>query len=124
MVTYPESYGSYRIQTRSEDEIHRVNAKGTNVLNFFSGHNWKIHPDWYVTFIGWIQDKHKLKHSRFRLYCKHSNESFSSPETELIYFLERMRQPGWKWPLNRSPPPPEHVNIYSELSLITISLLN
>lgn len=30
-----------------------------------------------------------------------------------------MRQPGWKWPLNRSPPPPEHVNIYSELSLIT-----
>lgn len=46
VVTYPELYGQYRLQTRSEEEIHRVNAKGTNVLNFFSGSNWKIHPDW------------------------------------------------------------------------------
>lgn len=50
----------------------------------------------------------------FRLYCKHSNDTYSSPEAELLYFLERMRQPGWRWPLNRSPPPPEHANIYSE----------
>lgn len=48
VVTYPEIYGQYRIQTRIEDEIHRVNVKGTNVLNFFNGSNWKIHPDWYV----------------------------------------------------------------------------
>lgn len=47
VVSYPELYGQNRLQTRSEDEIHRVNAKGTNVLNFFSGSNWKIHPDWY-----------------------------------------------------------------------------
>lgn len=46
VVTYPELYGQYRLQTRNEDEIHRVNAKGTNVLNFFNGSNWKIHPDW------------------------------------------------------------------------------
>lgn len=51
----------------------------------------------------------------FRLYCKHNNDTFSSPEAELLYFLERMRQPGWRWPLNRSPPFPEHLNVYSEL---------
>ncbi|KAG5680433.1 hypothetical protein PVAND_009941 [Polypedilum vanderplanki] len=97
VITLPEEYGKYRLQTRSEDEIHRDTAKGTNVLNFFNGSNWKIHPDW--------------------LYCKHNNESFSSPEAELIYFLERMRQPGWRWPLNRSPPTPEHMsNVYTNIT--------
>lgn len=46
VVTYPDQYGQHRLQTRSEDEIHRINAKNINVLNFFSGPNWKIHPDW------------------------------------------------------------------------------
>lgn len=45
-----------------------------------------------------------------RYYCKQNNESFSSPEAELIYFIEKMKQPGWKWPLNRSKPPPEHTS--------------
>ena len=47
VVTYPDVYGLNRLQTRSEDEIHRVHAKGSNVVSFFSGSNWKIHPDWY-----------------------------------------------------------------------------
>lgn len=46
VVTYPELYGQNRLQVRTEDEIHRVNAEGKNVLDFFSGSNWKIHPDW------------------------------------------------------------------------------
>ncbi|XP_055630869.1 voltage-dependent calcium channel subunit alpha-2/delta-3 isoform X5 [Toxorhynchites rutilus septentrionalis] len=92
VVTYPETYGVNRLQIRTEDEIHRIHAKGSNVANFFSGTNWKIHPDW--------------------VYCKYlnepANESFPTPEIELKHFLERMKQGGWKWPALRTPPPPEH----------------
>ncbi|XP_050094593.1 voltage-dependent calcium channel subunit alpha-2/delta-3 isoform X2 [Anopheles aquasalis] len=92
VVTYPETYGVNRLQIRTEDEIHRIHAKGSNVASFFSGNNWKIHPDW--------------------VYCKylneHPNETFATPELELKHFLERMKQGAWKWPSNRTPPPPEH----------------
>ncbi|XP_052873688.1 voltage-dependent calcium channel subunit alpha-2/delta-3 [Anopheles cruzii] len=92
VVTFPETYGVNRLQIRTEDEIHRIHAKGSNVASFFSGSNWKIHPDW--------------------VYCKylneHPNETFATPELELKHFLERMKLGGWKWPSNRTPPPPEH----------------
>ncbi|XP_062542723.1 voltage-dependent calcium channel subunit alpha-2/delta-3 isoform X3 [Armigeres subalbatus] len=92
VVTYPETYGIHRLQIRTEDEIHRILAKGSNVAGFFSGINWKIHPDW--------------------VYCKylneHANETFATPELELKHFLERMKLGGWKWPALRTPPPPEH----------------
>ncbi|KXJ73955.1 hypothetical protein RP20_CCG014670 [Aedes albopictus] len=92
VVTYPETYGVHRLQIRTEDEIHRILAKGSNVASFFSGINWKIHPDW--------------------VYCKylneHANETFATPELELKHFLERMKLGGWKWPALRTPPPPEH----------------
>ncbi|XP_065086462.1 voltage-dependent calcium channel subunit alpha-2/delta-3 isoform X3 [Ochlerotatus camptorhynchus] len=92
VVTYPETYGVNRLQIRTDDEIHRTHAKGSNAASFFGGINWKIHPDW--------------------VYCKylneHANETFGTPELELKHFLERMKQGGWKWPALRTPPPPEH----------------
>lgn len=48
VITYPEQYGLYRVQIRYEDEIHRIHAKGNDVLSFFNGRHWKIHPDWYI----------------------------------------------------------------------------
>lgn len=51
----------------------------------------------------------------YRLYCKHSVKDFATPEEELLYFLKRMRQPGWKWPLIRTPVPPEiYASLYSQ----------
>ncbi|XP_061394784.1 voltage-dependent calcium channel subunit alpha-2/delta-3 [Musca vetustissima] len=88
VITYPELYGVNRLQIRTEDEIHRMNIKGSNTLSFFNGKRWKIHPKW--------------------LYCKHSNMTFDSPEEELLWFLGKMSQPGWKWPSSRSSLPPEH----------------
>lgn len=41
-----------------------------------------------------------------RLYCRHYERTFSSPEEELLYFLERVAKPGWRWPAK--PRPPEH----------------
>lgn len=48
VITYPEPYGSNRVQIRYEDEIHRIHAKGNDVLSFFEGHRWRVHPDWWV----------------------------------------------------------------------------
>lgn len=93
MVTFPESYGVNRIQPRAEDEIHRLLAQGHNLTEFFSGHHWSIHPDW--------------------LYCKSKYKTYESPEKELKDILKAVSQPWWKWPLNRSPPSPEHTaNFY------------
>ncbi|XP_013110373.1 voltage-dependent calcium channel subunit alpha-2/delta-3 isoform X4 [Stomoxys calcitrans] len=88
VITYPELYGVNRLQIRTEDEIHRISIKGSNTLSFFTGKRWKIHPKW--------------------LFCKHSNMTFQSPEEELLWFLGKMSQPGWKWPSSRSALPPEH----------------
>lgn len=44
--------------------------------------------------------------SCFRLYCRHYERTFKSPEEELSYFLERVAKPGWRWPAK--PRPPEH----------------
>ncbi|KAL9902927.1 voltage-dependent calcium channel subunit alpha-2/delta-3 isoform X2 [Glossina fuscipes] len=88
VITYPEQYGVNRLQIRIEDEIHRMNIKGSNTLSYFTGKRWKIHPQW--------------------LFCKHSNMTFDTPEEELLWFLGKMSQPGWKWPSSRSALPPEH----------------
>lgn len=46
VVTYPEVYGLNQVQARNEDDIHRMHTKGIDVLNFFRGRNWRIHPEW------------------------------------------------------------------------------
>ena len=48
VITYPEAYGDYRLQVRTEDEIHRLSIKGNNAKSFFSGTRWRIHPKWWV----------------------------------------------------------------------------
>ncbi|XP_017029927.1 voltage-dependent calcium channel subunit alpha-2/delta-3 isoform X6 [Drosophila kikkawai] len=88
VISYPEQYGVSRLDIRTDQEIHRMNVEGTNLRSFFAGKKWKIHPDW--------------------LFCKHSNRTFKTPEIELLYFLERMSEPGWRWPGSRSAMPPEH----------------
>ncbi|XP_053957094.1 voltage-dependent calcium channel subunit alpha-2/delta-3 isoform X2 [Anastrepha ludens] len=88
VITYPEQYGVHRLSIRAENEIHRMNIKGDNLLNYFGGKRWRIHPTW--------------------LYCKHNNKTFTTPEEELVWFLNKMSQPGWRWPLSRSAVPPEH----------------
>lgn len=122
VITYPEPYGLNRVQIRYEDEIHRIVTKGTDVLNFFEGSRWKIHPDWWV----WVDDflsrntqlfffwKNLIWMNRlnfvhvFRLYCKHADIPFDSPEEELKYFLNRTKiNYRWKWK-GRTVVSPEH----------------
>lgn len=88
VVTFPESYGVNRIEPPSEDEIHLLVTRGFNLTDFFSGNHWSIHPDW--------------------LYCRSKYKTYMSAESELKDILKTVGKQGWKWPLNRSPPSPEH----------------
>ncbi|XP_012158021.1 voltage-dependent calcium channel subunit alpha-2/delta-3 isoform X4 [Ceratitis capitata] len=105
VITYPEQYGVHRLAIRAENEIHRMNIKGENLLNYFGGKRWRIHPTW--------------------LYCKHNNKTFATPEEELVWFLNKMSQPGWRWPLSRSALPPEHAALmFSNTSTGRIPSIN
>ncbi|KRF79596.1 voltage-dependent calcium channel subunit alpha-2/delta-3 isoform X3 [Drosophila virilis] len=88
VISYPERYGVSRVEPRTEQDIHRTYITGKNIRSFFDGKRWKIHPDW--------------------LFCKQTNKTFRTPETELLYFVDRMSEPGWHWPSSRSALPPEH----------------
>ncbi|XP_073958466.1 voltage-dependent calcium channel subunit straightjacket isoform X12 [Choristoneura fumiferana] len=87
VVAIPENYGRHRITPPPTDDIHRVSLTTKNIsAQQYLNDRWSVHPDW--------------------LYCRHYERSFSSPEEELSYFLERVARPGWRWPAK--PRPPEH----------------
>ncbi|XP_015188369.1 PREDICTED: voltage-dependent calcium channel subunit alpha-2/delta-3 isoform X2 [Polistes dominula] len=79
---YSENYRVY-----ATEDIHRARVK--DVTDYFAGNNWLVHPDW--------------------LYCKYhykDEHKFNTSEMQLLHFLERTRQPGWKWiDMKRSQPP-------------------
>ncbi|XP_026319416.1 voltage-dependent calcium channel subunit alpha-2/delta-3 [Hyposmocoma kahamanoa] len=74
-VVLPDGYGMYELQAEQE-----VKHSTVNVTEFFKGENWKVHPDW--------------------VYCEYastSEQTFNSPEEQLLHFLSRAGRPGWKW---------------------------
>lgn len=87
VVAIPENYGRHRITPPPTDDIHRLSLTSKNIsARQYLLDKWSVHPDW--------------------LYCRHYERTFSSPEEELLYFLERVAKPGWRWPAK--PRPPEH----------------
>ncbi|KAL6434663.1 hypothetical protein ACFW04_006181 [Cataglyphis niger] len=92
VVSLPEyeHTGNYRV--RATEEIHRTHVKGKNVTDYFAGSNWRVHPHW--------------------MYCKYHYEGehrFNTSEMQLLHFLERTRQPGWKWiDMKQRSQPPEY----------------
>ncbi|KAJ0182369.1 hypothetical protein K1T71_001738 [Dendrolimus kikuchii] len=87
IVAIPENYGRHRITPPPTDDIHRLSLTSKNIsARQYLSDKWSVHPDW--------------------LYCRHYERTFASPEEELLYFLERVAKPGWRWPAK--PRPPEH----------------
>ncbi|CAH2050712.1 unnamed protein product, partial [Iphiclides podalirius] len=87
VVTIPEGYGRHRVTPPPNDDIHRLSLTSKNIsARQYLSDKWSVHPDW--------------------LYCRHYERTFSTPEEELLYFLERVAKPGWRWPAK--PRPPEH----------------
>ncbi|KAK6642402.1 hypothetical protein RUM43_003904 [Polyplax serrata] len=74
-IAIPEGYGMYEVLGEQE-----IKHSPVNVLSYFQGSNWKIHPDW--------------------IYCEYNypfEHVFESAEEKLLHFLERTHKPGWKW---------------------------
>ncbi|XP_059050982.1 voltage-dependent calcium channel subunit alpha-2/delta-4 isoform X3 [Achroia grisella] len=74
-VVLPDGYGMYELLAEQE-----VKHSVINVTEYFKGDNWKIHPDW--------------------VYCEYastSEQTFNTPEEQLVHFLSRAGRPGWKW---------------------------
>ncbi|XP_050666420.1 voltage-dependent calcium channel subunit alpha-2/delta-3 isoform X11 [Leptidea sinapis] len=87
VLAIPENYGRHRITPPPTDDIHRLSLTSKNIsAKQYLSDKWSVHPDW--------------------LYCRHYERTFSTPEEELLYFLERVAKPGWRWPAK--PRPPEH----------------
>ncbi len=86
-MTYPESYGQVRAQTR-EDEISKLVRKGSNILGLFRKQNYKVHPEWfYCRNITDIIEEIKLGDiSQFISY---------SPEEIFENFIERFEKKSW-----------------------------
>ncbi|KAL4716978.1 hypothetical protein ACJJTC_012789 [Scirpophaga incertulas] len=71
----PDGYGMYELHAEQE-----LKHSPVNVTEYFKGENWKVHPDW--------------------VYCEYSStteQSFNTPEEQLLHFLSRAGRPGWKW---------------------------
>lgn len=126
VVTYPEVYGLNQVQARNEDDIHRMHTKGLDVLSFFRGKNWRIHPEWYVicanirirlTLIGIVL------FSYCRLYCRNaeSSDKPESPEEKLKFFLKRIIEPGWKWKEHSTQTPEQ--NLYCKFCIFILHIL-
>ncbi|KAF4522689.1 hypothetical protein B566_EDAN012706 [Ephemera danica] len=76
-IAMPDGYGLHEVI--AEEEI-KLSISRVNVTDYFKGHNWKVHPDW--------------------VYCEYNyvaEHPFSSPEEQMLHFLERTLRPGWKW---------------------------
>ncbi|XP_019871857.2 voltage-dependent calcium channel subunit alpha-2/delta-3 isoform X2 [Aethina tumida] len=79
VIALPHRYGFYRVQHKVENDIHRMRSQLDQQMftQFFTG-NWTIHPDWQ--------------------YCRDLKDNyFNTPEQELLHFLRKMAEPGWKW---------------------------
>ncbi|XP_063239113.1 voltage-dependent calcium channel subunit alpha-2/delta-4 [Bacillus rossius redtenbacheri] len=77
-IALPQGYGYFKIGVG--DVLQTIRQQGIPVTTFFSGSNWKIHPDW--------------------LYCKYNHDSykaFTTSEEELLHFLQKMSSEDWKW---------------------------
>ncbi|KAF2904367.1 hypothetical protein ILUMI_01825 [Ignelater luminosus] len=76
VIAMPDRYGFNRIIYNGAN----VEENAHNLSGLENTRYWKIHPEWR--------------------YCKHYGEKrihFKSPENELRYFLNRLKQSNWKW---------------------------
>nr|XP_018906930.1 PREDICTED: voltage-dependent calcium channel subunit alpha-2/delta-3 isoform X2 [Bemisia tabaci] len=74
-LALPDGYGLFEVNGERE-----IKLDPANVTEYFKGKNWKVHPEW--------------------VYCEYNYANymnFKSPEEQVLHFLTRTKQPGWKW---------------------------
>jgi hypothetical protein len=67
------------------------------VTEYFKGHNWKVHPDFVYCEYNSLKDMDKELESSGESYFRDREDSFDTPEEQVMHFMARAGRPGWKW---------------------------
>lgn len=67
------------------------------VTEYFKGHTWKVHPDFVYCEYNSLKDMDKELENSGESYFRDREDSFDTPEEQVLHFLSRAGRPGWKW---------------------------
>ncbi|KAG5675047.1 hypothetical protein PVAND_004986 [Polypedilum vanderplanki] len=102
-VTLPERYGLHEFVSQQE-----IRHSHVNVTEYFKGHNWKVHPDFVYCEYNSLKDMDKELENSGESYFRDREDSFDTPEEQVMHFLARAGRPGWKWMSLRARSPQPH----------------
>jgi hypothetical protein len=118
-LAFPERYGLHEFMSQEEIRHSQVNGKKKFInffltkfnlksLNFlitlmcivteyFKGSNWKVHPDFVYCEYNSLKDMDKELENSGESYFRDREDSFDTPEEQVLHFMARAGRPGWKW---------------------------
>ncbi|XP_049277922.1 voltage-dependent calcium channel subunit alpha-2/delta-4 isoform X1 [Anopheles funestus] len=102
-IALPDSYGVHELNAQQE-----IRHSHINVTEHFKGNNWKVHPDWVYCEYNSLKDADGTGEGTEESTYRDKDESFDTPEEQVIHFLARVGRPGWKWMSVRPRSPQPH----------------
>lgn len=109
----PDRYGLHEFVSQQEIRHSHINGKKCliscsyhcltfnflhpAVTEYFKGHNWKVHPDFVYCEYNSLKDMDKELESSGESYFRDREDSFDTPEEQVMHFMSRAGRPGWKW---------------------------
>lgn len=67
------------------------------VTEYFKAQNWKVHPDFVYCEYNSLKDMDKELENSGDSFFRDREDSFDTPEEQVLHFLARAGRPGWKW---------------------------
>lgn len=67
------------------------------MTEYFKGPFWKVHPDFVYCEYNSLKDMDKELENSGESYFRDREDSFDTPEEQVLHFLARAGRPGWKW---------------------------
>ncbi|XP_038109214.1 voltage-dependent calcium channel subunit alpha-2/delta-4 isoform X2 [Culex quinquefasciatus] len=102
-IALPDNYGIHELNAQQE-----IRHSHTNVTEHFQNNNWKVHPDWVYCEYNSLKDVESNGESTTETTYRDKDESFDTPEEQVLHFLARVGRPGWKWMSVRPRSPAPH----------------
>lgn len=106
----PERYGLHEYVSQQEIRHSHVNGEDpiiiikevrltifVSVTEYFKGENWKVHPDFVYCEYNSLKDMDKELESSGESFFRDREDSFDTPEEQVMHFMARAGRPGWKW---------------------------
>lgn len=67
------------------------------MTDYFKGTNWKVHPDFVYCEYNSLKDMDKELENSGESFFRDREDSFDTPEEQVLHFMARAGRPGWKW---------------------------